>query len=119
MIEFKGLREALTLKTVRDELIHVLKIASVFSSRRGVVIRITSMNDHQHSSPRSLHYSDLAVDMQILSKSGPNKRAMNALAKHLKAQLPYGYDVVWNSDPDHRTHIHIEWDDGVTKREAT
>ena len=117
MIEFKGLREALTLKTVRDELIHVLKIASVFSSRRGEVIRITSMNDHVHG-PNSLHKNDLAVDMQILSKSGPNKRAMNALAKHLKARLPYGYDVIWNS-PGHRTHIHVEWDDGVTKREAT
>lgn len=117
MIEFKGLREALQLKTVRDELIHVLKIASVFSSRRGVVIRITSMNDHVHG-PNSLHKNDLAVDMQILSKSGPNKRAMNALAKHLKARLPYGYDVIWNS-PGHRTHIHVEWDDGVTKREAT
>jgi len=117
MIEFKGLREALTLKTVPDELIRILKTAAAWSNRSGHNIRITSLNDHRHSrptkanptAPLSLHYEDLAVDFQVLSKSGPNKRAMTALAKHFKSHLPYGTDVLFNS-PGHRTHVHVEAD---------
>ena len=117
MIEFKGLREALTLKTVPDELIRILKTAASFSNRSGFNIRISSLNDHQHStSPRSLHYSDLAVDFQVLSKNGtPNKRAMGTLAKHFKSHLGYGYDVIWNS-PGHYNHIHVEYDQNERPR---
>tara|TARA_Y100000588_G_C14047372_1_gene835555 strand:+ start:282 stop:647 length:366 start_codon:yes stop_codon:yes gene_type:complete len=111
MIEFKGLREALTLKTVPDELIRILKTAAAWSNRSGYNIRITSLNDHVHSK-KSLHYEDLAVDFQVLSKNGtPNKRAMSALAKHFKSHLQYGTDVIWNSpDGSHSTHVHVELD---------
>jgi len=109
MIEFKGLREALTLKTVPDELIRILKTAAAWSNRSGYNIRITSLNDHVHSK-KSLHYEDLAVDFQVLSKNGtPNKRAMGALAKHFKSHLPYGTDVLFGST-GHLNHIHAEID---------
>ena len=115
MIEFKGLREALTLKTVPDELIRMLKTAAAWSNRSGYNIRISSLNDHVHA-PNSLHKSDLAVDFQVLSKNvTPNKRAMGTLAKHFKSHLGYGYDVIWNS-PGHYNHIHVEYDQNERPR---
>jgi|TARA_R100001143_G_C3264858_1_gene89455 hypothetical protein len=117
MIEFKGLREALTLKTVQPELIRVLKVAATWSNRSGYNIRITSLNDHVHSK-NSLHYSDLAADFQILSRSGtPNRRAMRLLAKHLKSQLPYGTDIVFEApDGSHKFHVHWEYDQNQRPR---
>ena len=49
MIDFDGLREALSLKTVPDELIRILKTAAAWSNRSGYNIRISSLNDHTHS----------------------------------------------------------------------
>jgi hypothetical protein len=115
MIEFKGLRESLTLRRVQPELIKILRLCAMWSNRSGHDIRITSLNDHDHSDT-SLHYEDLAVDFQVLTASGrPNKRAMGALAKHLKQNLGYGYDVVWNS-PGHYNHVHVEFDDNERPR---
>ena len=117
MIDFDGLREALSLKTVPDELIRILKTAAAWSNKSGYNIRISSLNDHTHSN-NSLHYSDLAVDFQVHSKTKngtPNKRAMGTLAKHFKSHLGYGYDVIWNS-PGHYNHIHVEYDQNERPR---
>ena len=111
-IEFKGLREQLQIKHVRDELLAVLKVVSVFSNRKGIGrVRITSLNDHSHMK-RSKHYEDLAVDFVVLTARGtPNRRAMKSLAKHLKSVLPFGYDVLHGSAVQHPNHVHVEWDD--------
>ena len=42
MIDFDGLREALSLKTVPDELIRILKTAAAWSNKSGYNIRIRS-----------------------------------------------------------------------------
>jgi len=123
MIEFKGLRESVRWAYPRDEILLVLKRIAEFAARAGVVVLITSMNDHDHmkSDPSSgklgsLHYEDLALDCQILKKNGEvAKSVMDRLVHYLKAELPGGndqyggYDIVWRK-PGHATHIHIEFD---------
>ena len=117
MIEFKGLRESLTLRRVKPELIKILRLCAIWSNRSGYDVSVNSLNDHDHSD-FSKHYEDLAADLQVLTATGnPNKRAMSALAKHLKQNLGYGYDVVWNS-PGHYTHVHVEFDDNERPRKA-
>ncbi len=124
MIEFKGLRESLSLKSIRPELVSLLKLVAVWSARSQLDVRVTSLNDHDHSrpseanpsAPMSLHYSDLACDFVISTRSGtPHKRGMSQLASFLRKHLSYGYDVIWNS-PGHYTHIHVEWDDNQRPR---
>ena len=117
MIEFKGLRESLTLRRVRPQLIKILRLCAIWSNRSGHNVRITSLNDHDHQKTPVLskHYEDLAVDLQVLTRLRPNTRAMGALAKHLKQNLGYGYDVVWNS-PGHYNHVHVEFDDNERPR---
>ena len=116
MIEFKGLREALSLRSVRPELIAVLKATALWSNREGYQVVVTSLNDHQHSSPKSLHFRDLAADLQIRNKGGgPNKRAMKRLAGFLTTNLGYGFDVIFGVT-GHYTHIHVEYDENERPR---
>ena len=116
MIEFKGLREALSLKDVRHELVKILKETAVWSARAGYNVRCTSLNDHTHTSKASKHYQDLAVDLVISYKNGkPHHPAMSRLAQFLKSRLDYGYDVV-HDVTGHRNHIHVEWDTNTRPR---
>ena len=116
MIEFKGLRESLTLRRVRPELIKILRLCAMWSNRSGQDIRITSLNDHDHSDT-SLHYEDLAVDLQVLTATGsPNFQAMAALAKYLRRHLGPSFDTVHGEDAQHARHIHLEYDDNERPR---
>jgi hypothetical protein len=115
MIEFKGLRESVRWAYPRDEILLVLKRIAEFAARAGVVVTVTSMNDHKHAD-RSLHHEDLALDCQILKKDGSvSKSDMDRLVHYLKAELPGGhdqygcYDIVWRQR-GHENHAHIEWD---------
>lgn len=120
MIEFKGLRENVRWVHPRDEMILVLKRLAEFAARAGVTVRITSLNDHSHQRAdaatgkrESLHYSDYALDCQILKKnnSSPSMGQMDRLARYLKHQLPGGcYDIIGPRMPGHISHIHIEYD---------
>jgi uncharacterized glyoxalase superfamily protein PhnB len=110
LIEFKGVREPLRIMYLEPELAQVINLASVWSARHGVLVRITSLNDHKHAK-KSLHYEDKAADFQVrdpvtkkLSKEG-----MGGLAQFFKQNLGLGWDVVWDS-PGHEWHIHCEWD---------
>ena len=96
MIEFKGVREPLRVLYMEPELVKVINLASVWSARHGVHVRITSLNDHKHKSS-SLHYEKLF------------KEGMADLAKFFRQNLELGWDVVWDS-PGHYNHIHCEWD---------
>ena len=118
MIEFKGLLEGVKWVHPRDEILLVLKRMAEFSARSGVTIRITSLNDHDHQRAdaatgkrESLHYSDYALDCQILKNDGtPSMSGMDRLARYLKDELPGGcYDIVWRT-PGHQNHLHVEYD---------
>jgi len=121
VIEFRGLRESLSLRTVRPELVSLLKLVSLWSNRAGHNVRVNSLNDHDHQrgtagKRESLHYSDLAGDFSISHTNGkPNRKAMAELADFLKTHLGFGYDVVFNV-AGHKNHLHVEYDDNERKR---
>ena len=109
-IDFRGLREALRWEYPRDEMIFALKMIASYAAKKGITVRITSMNAHTHSK-NSLHAEDLAVDMQILKKDGTvSKTEMDRLARYLRETLPgAAWDLVWRK-PSHQSHIHLEHD---------
>ena len=117
MIEFRGVREALSLRTVRPEMVSLLKLCAVWSNRSGFNLRVNSLHDHKHSK-NSLHYQDLAADFSISHKNGrPNRAAMRQLAEFLRDHLAYGFDVVFNTpDRTHDNHVHVEWDENARQR---
>jgi|TARA_R110002020_G_scaffold245230_4_gene458934 hypothetical protein len=110
MIEFRGLREGIRWEYPRDEMIFALKMIASYAAKKGITVRITSMNDHRHSAT-SLHKEDLAVDMQILKKDGTVWKAeMDRLVRYLRETLPgSAWDLVWRK-PSHHNHIHLEHD---------
>lgn len=110
MIEFKGIREPLRVMYMEPELVKVINLASVWSARHGVHVRITSLNDHKHSKT-SLHYEDKAADFQVRHPKTDKlfKEGMADLAQFFRQNLGLGWDVVWDS-PGHYNHVHAEWD---------
>lgn len=110
MIEFKGIREPLRVMHLEAELVHVINLASVWSARHGMHVRITSLNDHKHDK-KSLHYEDKAVDFQVSHPTTKklSREAMADLARFFRQNLGLGWDVIWDS-PGHYSHIHAEWD---------
>ena len=115
MIEFRGLRESLSLRTVRPELVSLLKLVALWSNRAGHNVRVNSLNDHDHqrrtaSKRQSLHYSDLAVDVVIQGKRGINRAAMRSLRTYLVKTLGLGFDVLFETDAAHMGHLHAEAD---------
>ena len=108
MLRFKGLRGDVRVGFLEAPVVEVLNQAAIWSARYGSDVIITSMNDHEHSS-RSLHFKDLAVDLQVMKEDAPYKPAMVLLDQHLRGALGLGFDVVFDS-PGHYNHIHIEWD---------
>lgn len=110
MIEFKGVREPLRIMHLESELVYVINLASVWSARHGMQVRVTSLNDHKHAK-KSLHYEDKAVDFQVYAPTTkkPSKEAMSDLARFFRQNLGLGWDVIWDS-PGHYNHIHTEWD---------
>ena len=110
MIEFKGVREPLRVMYMEPELVKVINLASVWSARHGMHVRVTSLNDHKHKAS-SLHYEDKAVDFQVRHPKTDKlfKEGMADLAQFFRQNLELGWDVVWDS-PGHYNHIHCEWD---------
>jgi hypothetical protein len=70
--------------------------AAVWAWRSGNSLRVVSANDHQHSSPRSKHFSDEALDFHSSDLDG--------LATHLRR---FQYRVLWQV-PGHFAHVHAE-----------
>ena len=125
MIEFKGIREPVRVMYMEPELVKVINLASVWSARHGIHVRITSLNDHKHSKS-SLHYEDKAADFQVYDPATKklSKDGMQSLANFFRENLGLGWDIIWDS-PGHYNHVHAEWDirqrqgDGVrTPRKA-
>ena len=80
-----------------DERLHPLfHIAQTWATRNGETLRVVSANDHIHTSPRSRHYSDEALDFHSSDLDG--------LAEWLSG---YGFRVLWNV-PGHFAHVHAE-----------
>lgn len=68
---------------------------------------ITSGNDGVHSSPRSLHYQNLAIDIRGRDIPADDLRKM---ASELQQRLGGQYFVQAEIFPDpNRNHIHIQW----------
>jgi hypothetical protein len=81
----------------------VLERASQWSLRHQVDVEINSVNDGPGVHlPTSLHYSDLALD---LDTAGDKAADLERLAEHLRVWLDPQYDVVYEGD-----HVHVEWD---------
>jgi hypothetical protein len=112
MLRFKGIRGDVRVGFLEAPIVEVLNQAAIWSARYGSDVIITSMNDHDHTS-RSLHYKNLAVDLQVFKgpppNTSPSKPALVLLDQHLRGALGLGFDVVFDS-PGHYNHIHIEWD---------
>ena len=70
--------------------------AATWATRTGNSLRVVSGNDHQHSSPRSKHFSDEALDFHSSDLDG--------LAAHLRR---FEYRVLWQV-PGHYGHVHAE-----------
>lgn len=68
---------------------------------------ITSGNDGKHTSPKSLHYKDLAID--IRGRDIPDAD-LTKMAGELQKRLGRDYVVLaeFHSDPN-KDHIHIQW----------
>ena len=90
---------------LEDHIVKVLQYAAIWSHENNVDIAVTSCNDHQHSEG-SLHYKDLAVDLQLIPKTPPHE----PLDNYLRAQVGLGYDVVLETSRRGTQHVHVEWD---------
>lgn len=102
-MEFVGVREPpRVLGPWRRELVHVLNLAGIWSSRRRTTVQVNSLNDHLHMDG-SLHYSGLAVD---LDTAGDSYSHLLDLHGFLAKNLAGGYDTIFERD-----HIHVEFDD--------
>jgi hypothetical protein len=85
----------------------ILYHASVWSVRTSVDVEINSVNEHVAGRlVNSLHYVDLAADLDTVGDRTPDTEA---LRDYLTQVLPPGYDVVYEVKGDARW-IHVEWD---------
>jgi|TARA_R110000824_G_scaffold105785_2_gene250221 hypothetical protein len=71
-------------------------VAQTWATRKGETLRLVSANDHVHTSPRSKHFSDEALDFHSSDLPG--------LAQWLRG---YGYHVLFEV-PGHFAHVHAE-----------
>jgi hypothetical protein len=86
-----------------ERLARVLEVAALWSSRARIDVEINSVNDGPGVHlPNSLHYQDLAIDLDTVGDKQPDTQA---LAEWLRVQLPPGYDVLFEAN-----HVHVEWD---------
>lgn len=86
-----------------DQLVAVLRVSAVWSTRANVGVEINSIDDDT-TPPRqgSLHGDSLAVDVDTVGDKGDD---LEALDRFLRRRLPAEYDVVFEGD-----HVHVEWD---------
>lgn len=112
MLRFRGVRGDVRVGFLEAPIVEVLNQAAIWSARHGSDVIVTSLNDHEHTS-KSLHYKNLAVDLQV---HGVGKPALVQLDRHLRGVLGLGFDVIFDT-PGHYNHIHIEWDIRQRKNE--
>jgi hypothetical protein len=114
MIKFDGLPgKPVAIGIPQPEIHAALRLLAIWNARAAPTldVRITSMRDGTHA-PNSLHYRDLAVDLQVVDKRGRlQAKRMDALAVFLRRHLPrdLGWDLVWRQ-PRHHRHLHLEFD---------
>ncbi len=65
----------------------------------GEELWVTSLNDHIHTSPQSLHYASRAIDLDT-------PQDITGLADWLTLVLRPPYQVI-----NEINHVHVEWDD--------
>jgi len=108
MIRFENKdHKAIEIGYFHPEIVNVLNLIAVWSAREGKIVRITSINDRDHSD-NSLHDEDLAFDFVVAWDESMTKWT-SILVEYLRTQLGLGYDIVWNV-PEHYTHAHVEFD---------
>jgi hypothetical protein len=105
MLVFTGVRGPVKFGYLEEPLVTVFQRAAVWSAKHKVDIAVTSGNDHRHSE-NSLHYENLAVDLQLM----PKTQSHDPLRAYLSETLGLGYDVVLETSRRGTQHIHVEWD---------
>jgi hypothetical protein len=81
---------------IAERLNPMFHVAQTWATREGETLRVVSGNDHIHTSPRSKHFSDQAIDFHSSDLDG--------LASWLAG---YGYKVLWRV-AGHYNHVHAE-----------
>jgi hypothetical protein len=71
-------------------------VAALWAVRQSATLRVVSANDHVHTSPRSKHFSDQALDFWSSDLPG-----LSQWLKH------HGYLVLFNIK-NHYYHVHAE-----------
>lgn len=84
-------------------MVEALNVAAVFSHRAGLVVYLTSFNDHEHG-PNSLHGKDWAIDLDV---QGNVTADLQRLSTYLRKHLGPEFDVVFEGN-----HVHVEFELG-------
>lgn len=84
-------------------LARILELASLWSLEHGTDVQVNSIRDAAPGRvATSLHPFDLAVDVEPLGNTPPDRQA---LAEYFRRHAEPQYDVVFES-----SHVHVEWD---------
>lgn len=75
--------------------------ASMWSTRTGVGVHISSIDDGKHGAT-TLHGLGLAVDMNVDTFEAVQ---LESLYQYMRKTMPKEYDVIFEVD-----HVHVEWD---------
>ena len=114
-----SMHEGVQFRYLNTPVVRALNLIGIWSSQHKINCWITSANDRQHSK-RSLHYSDLAIDVQTESVPPPSPSTrrltgkaledMRSLTAYLRSKLhDEGYDLIFESTA-HWRHLHVEFD---------
>ena len=112
MLAFKGTREPIRVKFLFEPMITTLNLIAEWSSRYGIDVIVTSMDDHKHK-PKSLHGQGFALDFCVDRSQVPGggfEKPMDSLVGYLRLRLGLGFDILWKSDAQHQNHCHVEFD---------
>ena len=120
-----SMHEGVRFTYLNAPIVRALNLIGIWSSQHQVDVWITSGNDKKHSA-RSLHYSDLAIDVQTESVPPPSPSTrkltgqaladMRSLTAYLREKLDdEGFDIVFEST-NHWRHLHLEFDLKSTKK---
>ena len=117
-----AMHEGVQFRYLNEPIVRAMNLIGICSSQHKVDVWITSANDRQHGGPsrRSLHYSDLAIDVQTESVPPPSPSTrrltgkaledMRSLTAYLRSKLDdEGYDLIFETTA-HWRHLHIEFE---------
>ena len=114
-----SMHEGVQFRYLNEPIVRALNLIGIWSSQHKIDCWITSGNDRQHSK-RSLHYADLAIDVQTESVPPPSPSTrrltgkaledMRSLTAYLRSKLDdEGFDLIFESTA-HWRHLHVEFD---------